>query len=138
VFLAEHFLKKATALPSGSAKLKQLSEASKKALFSYKWSGNVRELRQLMERVVLFSSGGMVVPEDLRLQTGKGATVSVTAETKVKVGFGPDGIDIEDVEKQLIIQALEATGGNVSEAARKLKLGREALRYRIQKFGLQQ
>jgi len=135
--LAEHFLKRASGLPSGSAKPKQLSGAAKKVLLSHKWSGNVRELRQLMERVVLFSSGEVIGPEELRLQAGEGATVTVTARSKVKVEFGPDGIDIEEVEKQLIVQALEATSGNVSEAARKLKIGREALRYRIQKFGLE-
>ena len=62
--------------------------------------------------------------------------MTVTPGQKVSVKFGPEGIDLEEVEKQLIIRALEETGGNVSEAARILKLGREALRYRIQKFGL--
>lgn len=102
----------------------------------YRWAGNVRELRQLMEKAALFSSGATIEPADLRLQAETVSTVKVSGDSKVKVEFGPDGIDIEEVEKQLIVRALEESEGNVSEAARKLKLGREALRYRIQKFGL--
>ncbi len=135
--LATHFLKKASNLSAGSPKLKRLSGGSQKALLAYKWPGNVRELRQLMERVVLFSSGEIIEPEDLRLQAGEGTAVTITAGPRVQVEFGPEGIAIEEVEKQLIKKALEEAGGNVSEAARKLKLGREALRYRIQKFGLE-
>ncbi len=89
-----------------------------------------------MERAALFTSGGIIEPVELRLQAETAPAVSVDPNSKVKVEFGADGIDIEEVEKQLIVHALEESSGNVSEAARKLKLSREALRYRIQKFGL--
>lgn len=137
LLLAEHFLNKISGTQTGHPRTKKLSEASHKALLGYRWPGNVRELRQLMEKAALFSTGEVIEPADLRLPEEAVATVSVAGNSKVNVEFGPDGIDIEEVEKQLIIRALEESDGNVSEAARKLKLGREALRYRIQKFGLQ-
>ena len=134
--LAEHFLGKAASRVEGHHP-KSLNEVSRKALVDYRWPGNVRELRQLMEKAALFSSGATIEPADLRLQTETVSAVKVSGDSNVAVEFGPDGIDIEEVEKQLIVRALEESQGNVSEAARKLKLGREALRYRIQKFGLQ-
>ncbi|MCI0330431.1 MAG: sigma-54 dependent transcriptional regulator [candidate division Zixibacteria bacterium] len=136
LLLAEHFLQKAANKRPGGPGFKKLSEPSKKMLQDYAWPGNVRELRQLLERALLFSSGGEIEPADLRLQAGKPPLVAVGPNTAVKVEFGPDGIDIVEVEKQLIVRALEESEGNVSEAARKLKLSREALRYRVQKFGL--
>ncbi len=136
LLLAQHFLDKAAAQAAGNKSKHRLSEASGRALLDYRWAGNVRELRQLMEKAALFSSGATIEPADLRLQAETVSTVKVSGDSKVKVEFGPDGIDIEEVEKQLIVRALEESEGNVSEAARKLKLGREALRYRIQKFGL--
>lgn len=134
--LGEHFLKKTSDQRSGSEKPKSLSEAAQKALQAYTWPGNVRELRQLMERAVLFSSNSTIEPAELRLPPESLPAIKVDLNSNVKVEFGPDGIDIEEVEKQLIVRALEESSGNVSEAARKLKLTREALRYRIQKFGL--
>ncbi len=136
LLLTEYFLRKTSSQRASSEKSKILSEASKKALLAYSWPGNVRELRQLMERAALFTSGGIIDPVELRLQAEASPAVSVDPNSKVKVEFGADGIDIEEVEKQLIVHALEESSGNVSEAARKLKLTREALRYRVQKFGL--
>jgi len=136
LLLAQHFLDKAAARAAGNKSKHHLSEAFGKALLDYRWPGNVRELRQLMEKAALFSSGERIEPADLGLQTEAVSAVTVAGGRQIKVEFGPDGIDIEEVEKQLIIRALEESDGNVSEAARKLKLGREALRHRIQKFGL--
>lgn len=136
LLLAEHFLQRISGQKAGREKLKKLGEAAKKALLSYIWPGNVRELRQLLERAALFTAGETIEPAELRLQTEAAAAVAVASNSEVKVDFGPDGIDIEEVEKQLIVRALEESSGNVSEAARKLKLTREALRYRVQKFGL--
>ncbi|HEU4437585.1 MAG TPA: sigma-54 dependent transcriptional regulator [candidate division Zixibacteria bacterium] len=136
LLLAEHFLQRISGQKAGREKLKKLGEAAKKALLSYTWPGNVRELRQLLERAALFTAGETIEPAELRLQAEAAATVTVGSNSEVKVDFGPDGIDIEEVEKRLIVSALEESSGNVSEAARKLKLTREALRYRVQKFGL--
>lgn len=134
ILLADHFLKKVSGSSGGA---KKLSDAAHRVLLVYHWPGNVRELRHLMERALLLSSGTFIEPSDLRLQTADGAAVTIAPGQKVKVEFGPHGIDIEEVEKELISRALDEAGGNVSEAARMLKLGREAMRYRIQKFGLE-
>jgi DNA-binding NtrC family response regulator len=136
LFMAEHFLRKTSGRRDSPKKPKLLSEGAKKALHAYFWPGNVRELRQLLERAALFSSDETIEPVELRLQIDAAPLVKVSTSSKVKVEFGPDGVDLEEVEKQLIIRALEESAGNVSEAARKLRLTREALRYRVQKFGL--
>ncbi|HXF48362.1 MAG TPA: sigma-54 dependent transcriptional regulator [Verrucomicrobiae bacterium] len=136
LLLAEHFLHRTSGQKAGPEKPKKLGEAAQRALLSYPWPGNVRELRQLLERAALFTAGETIEPAELRLQAEAASAVAVGSNSEVKVNFGPDGIDIEAVEKQLIIRALEESSGNVSEAARKLKLTREALRYRVQKFGL--
>jgi DNA-binding NtrC family response regulator len=59
-----------------------------------------------------------------------------TPDNQLQIEFPSTGINLEDVERQLIEKALEITRGNVTEAARKLGIGREALRYRVQKHGI--
>jgi len=115
---------------------KQLSDDAIKALLSYSWPGNVRELRQLLERVTFLSSDSLITATDLNLtKTGK-SSFTLDSDGNIRVDFPDDGIDIEAIEKEVILQALIACGGNVSEAARKLNLGREAMRYRIKKHGI--
>jgi two-component system NtrC family response regulator len=63
--------------------------------------------------------------------------ISVSADSNdSSVEFPEEGINLEEVEKDLILKALKSCGGNISEAARKLGLGREALRYRVKKFSI--
>jgi len=104
------------------------ADDTRSAIASYGWPGNVRELRHLVERAVMLSQGKEIRAADLGLGTGLG---TLTAE--------PDpmaGLTLEHAERRLIERALEATGGNVSESARRLGVSRMTLRYRMQKHGL--
>jgi two-component system response regulator AtoC len=113
--------------------VKGFSHAAGTALRAYSWPGNVRELRNLIERAVLLAEGEMLEPHDFdSLHTSR------TASTADGSGFSlpAEGINLENVEKNLVIQALERVHGNQTRAAALLGLHRDQIRYRIEKFGL--
>jgi DNA-binding NtrC family response regulator len=131
--LAKHFTAKFNAKYNQA---KSLSPESEAAIKKYGWPGNVRELSQFIERAIFLSSGNIIHLDDLNLPIEENAPVKIDKTSNVQVDFPTDGIDLDDVEREIIIKALESSGGNVSDAARKLKIGREALRYRIKKYSL--
>ncbi len=115
---------------------KILSDDAKKALIEYSWPGNARELRQLMERVTFMKSDTEIHPEDLNLPILSGANskkIRINSATDIDISIPENGLDLEELDKQIIVYALRQFDGNVSLTARKLHLGREALRYRIKK-----
>ncbi len=96
----------------------------------YRWPGNVRELANVMERAVLLNDGGAIEPKDLAMLPPEGPA------SELRVMFPPGGIVWADLEKSLIEQALTQAGGNQVRAAKLLGLSRDALRYRMEKYGL--
>jgi two-component system response regulator AtoC len=98
-------------------------------LQGYGWPGNVRELRNVVERAMLLAEGDRLEPRDFGvLKTGAG--------TGDPFELPPGGIDLEDLERSLVVQALKRAGGNQTKAAGLLGLNRDQIRYRIEKFGL--
>jgi len=115
---------------------KKLAPDAEAALLGYAWPGNVRELRQLIERVSFLDKSPLVTAADLSLPA-PGTGLRETPPRIVDLWqfeFPDAGVNLEGLEKAVILKALKACSGNVSEAARKLGLGREALRYRINKY----
>jgi len=116
--------------------VKGLSKDVEKIFLEYHWPGNVRELKNIIERVMILESAEYIKPEHLPAEF----TFDEHSETRkieaINLEIPPGGIDIEDVEKGLIEKALEITQGNQTRAAKLLNLSRDALRYRMQKFGL--
>lgn len=116
---------------------KQVSSIEPKAermLIEYNWPGNIRELKNVIERAIILGNQDMLAVEFLPLEiTSKAATQSTAVVSTFKLP--PEGIDIEEVEKELIRQALENNDWNQSKAAKKLNLGVDAFRYRMKKFG---
>ncbi len=107
------------------------TKAAMACLRSHDWPGNVRELRNLCERMLILFSGREIdegnLPREIRHQHRKQWTFSL-----------PDtGICLEDLEKELLQQALEKADGNQSKAARILGLTRYAFMYRLKKYQLQ-
>jgi len=98
------------------------------------WPGNIRELRNIIEREVILEGTEYLNLNTIPRSTGEGSTHESVG--RYDYVLPPDGVDIEMVEKQLIEQALELCGNNQSQAARKLNLGIDAFRYRMKKFGL--
>ncbi len=115
------------------------SAEAEKLFISYSWPGNIRELKNIIERIFILENCEIILPEHLPVEMcGDVNVVKSTGNIKGDPLFHltKDGVSIEDVEKDLIMQALNITGGNQTKAAKMLNLSRDALRYRMQKFGL--
>jgi DNA-binding NtrC family response regulator len=88
----------------------------------------VRELRNAIERAMLLVDRQWLLPEDF-------ATLSRSAPAST-FRLPPEGVNLEAVERQLLVQALERAGGNQTQAGHLLGINRDQVRYRIEKFGL--
>lgn len=111
----------------------QMAPDALAALMNYSWPGNVRELENVLERACLLCAGGVItrqcLPAEILAAEGRGCN-GFTLE------IPEEGLDLEELEKQLILKALEKSGGNQTRAARLLHLSRYALLYRLEKYGL--
>jgi len=105
------------------------STAAYTVLERYGWPGNVRELRNVVERAVLLSDAQ-------RLEAKEFAALSTTTGSGKDFELPAKGADLEELERSLVIQALERAGGNQTKAAALLGLNRDQIRYRIEKFSL--
>jgi len=110
-----------------------LSTMAEKFLVEYEWPGNVRELRNVIERAMILEDSREIMLEHLPCEIIEKTGGARTGALNFRIP--PEGVDIEDVERELIRQALELSKGNQSHAARKLHLGIDAFRYRMKKFG---
>ncbi len=113
---------------------KQVRGATEEAmaqLRGYRWPGNIRELRNAVERAMLLADGEWLAPEHFPMSGG----------THRASGHGIDlpdeGLNLETVERELVVQALTRTGWNQTKAAALLGLNRDQIRYRVEKFGLE-
>jgi DNA-binding NtrC family response regulator len=98
-------------------------------LEQYGWPGNVRELRNVVERAMLLSGGQRLDAQDF-------AALHLAGKSTNGFELPATGIDVEQLERSLVIQALRRMGGNQTRAATLLGLNRDQIRYRIEKFGL--
>lgn len=113
--------------------VKSISNMAEKMLVEYNWPGNIRELKNVIERAIILGTEDTLLIENLPLEIiARTSTSSVPVST---FKLPPEGVDIEEVEKELIRQSLEITDWNQSKAAKKLNLGIDAFRYRMKKFG---
>jgi DNA-binding NtrC family response regulator len=108
------------------------------ALAAYAWPGNVRELKNVIERAHILADGERIEVSDLPLEVrdSKGGGAAPAAGSTPPFGLPEQGIDLEEVERRLLTDALDRTQGNQTQAAALLGLGRDALRYRMKKFGM--
>jgi two-component system response regulator AtoC len=116
--------------------VKGLSKEAEKSFMHYHWPGNVRELKNVIERAMILENDEYIINDHLPGELTNPTHMTVENAKDLTITIPPGGIDIEEVEKQLIKQALEITNGNQTRAAKKLNLTRDALRYRMQKFDL--
>lgn len=127
--LAEHFI--ALFNREFGKKVRGISRMAEKILTEYDWPGNIRELKNVIERSVILECEDTLLVENLPAEL---IDRTVGRSGPLNFRLPVEGIDIEDVERELIRQALEMADGNQSQAARLLNLGIDALRYRMKKF----
>lgn len=111
------------------------SGAALKLLTQYRWPGNVRELRNFCERVVILFAGRRIEAENLPLDIRRGSGARPAESGRFVLP--ESGIRLQDLEVDMIRQALAMAGGNKSRAARLLGLTRDTLLYRMQKYVIQ-
>ena len=105
-----------------------LSAEATTMLEQYQWPGNIRELRNAIERAMLLVEHEWLQPGDF--------TTLTRSITPAEFKLPPEGISLDEVERQLLVQALERSGGNQTQAGQLLGINRDQVRYRIEKFGL--
>ena len=129
--LVGRFLDKANA--SHGTSVASVSPDAMELLARHGWPGNVRQLESVVERAVLLCEGTVIEPSDLPAEVRLN-----TAPAARPYGFDipAEGIDIEEFERQLIVQAMEKSGWVIARAARLLGLTYRTLQYRLEKFGL--
>ena len=109
-----------------------LTEPALRLLEGYAWPGNVRELRNVLERVLILEEVGEIRAEDIPVEMR--APFTATSLGVRLCELPPEGLRMEDVERDLMRQALLRTSGNVTRAADLLGLSRDTLRYRLDKY----
>jgi DNA-binding NtrC family response regulator len=132
--LVEHFLKEFNAERLGGPR--RLAPEAMDALIGYPWPGNVRELRNTLERAVVMSAAGEIGVRDLRLPTRPVTRTASKAPARFELRLPESGMDLRDVERSAIVQALERVGWVQKDAARLLHISRRKLNYRIQRLGI--
>jgi DNA-binding NtrC family response regulator len=117
---------------------------SEQVLLTYDWPGNIRELRNAVERAVLIGADRLIQPSDLAIKPRRSAlseqpqaeAAAPAADHGFEIHVPNHGVNFEDVERQLIRIAMRHCNNNASAAARFLRMTRETLRYRLKKFGI--
>lgn len=117
---------------------RRLSRQAKERLMLYHWPGNVRELRNQIERALLLESSPELELSELAQSTSNVVRAGIAAEdlTNVRVELPAEGIPLALLERSILERALSMCEGNVTKAARLLRISRDTLRYRIERLGL--
>jgi two-component system response regulator AtoC len=131
--LAEHFVR----LYNTKFKrdIQGISHSATAQLLAHDWPGNVRELRNVIERAMVLEEAAWIQGASLRIESD--AKHSPPAETSAPgAPEAPFQISLEESERNLVVKALEKSGGNQTRAAVLLGITRDTLRYKMKKFNL--
>jgi len=125
----EHFLEKFKTL--GNGRMKRVSSVAMDRLLSYQWPGNVRQLESAIERAVILADGEVIEehhlpPEILNPLSG--------SKPYAGIDLPGTGLNLEELEKHLLMRAMEKSGGVIAKAARLLGLTYRTLQYRLDKY----
>jgi DNA-binding NtrC family response regulator len=130
LLLAKHYINLTNQKRRGENKLKGLAKQTEKIFRNYEWLGNVRELKNVIERASILEDGKLITPTYLPRDLATGNT-----KTGSTSGFRlpAEGIPLQEVELDLVRQAVARTGGNLTQAAKLLHVSRDQMRYRLKK-----
>lgn len=134
LLLANYYIEKANLKRRGQ-NLRGLLPQVADIFRNYKWAGNVRELRNVIERASILEDGEMITTEYLPADLTKGSQQLPAGKNESSMLLPTAGIPLENVELDLVRQALERCGGNLTRAAKLLNISRDQLRYRLKKAG---
>ena len=147
--LVQHFVRKFDARLSKN--VTRIEPEALQILIDHPWPGNIRELENVIERAVLFCDGDALrpidLPSELNLRTPEPPPATSAPTPKSPLPAGPsqsDGLKeqvkaaMSRLERELIVKALEQTGGNVTHAARLLKISRKGLQLKMKELGLRE
>jgi DNA-binding NtrC family response regulator len=126
--LIHHFFKKFSKETGKEAIT--ISQESMEKLMEYEWKGNIRELENVVERLVILMNGSNIEVNDLPKE------IIFNIERGSDFILPHEGVNLEEVEKNLIIQALRMSNGNQTHAAKLLGISRHTLIYRVEKYNL--
>jgi transcriptional regulator with PAS, ATPase and Fis domain len=128
--LIDYFLKKHTR--NTSRLVRGLTAETRKMMVDYSWPGNVRQLESAIERAILLCEGDQITVDDLPSEVRQEARPAAESAFKLPA----EGINFEDVERNLITQAMEQTDYNITKSAKLLGMTFRTLQYRLEKFGI--
>ncbi len=115
------------------------TKEAEELLMKYDWPGNIRELRNAIERVMILAEGNRVASKYLPMRISEGGMLALPAagtDGNGTISLPPGGMSLVDVERELIRRALEMARGNKTNAARLLRITRDTLRYKVKKYKL--
>jgi len=113
-------------------KIKEIHPLAIKQLTEYSWPGNIRELENTIERAILMADGDIISPEDLHLP----CQMDIFKYDYSTIKIPPSGLDLEEVEKGLILQALKLCDWVQKDASKLLRVSERVLNYKIKRFGI--
>jgi DNA-binding NtrC family response regulator len=129
--LIDYFVKKHT---RGTERKITIASEARKLLEDYPYPGNVRQLESALERAILLCENDTVTLDDLPPEMTQGTRSAGSADSLFKLP--PEGVNFEDVERGLIMQAMDRTDNNITKSAKLLGLTFRTLQYRLEKFGI--
>ncbi|MBH23680.1 MAG: DNA-binding response regulator [Myxococcales bacterium] len=139
--LVEHFIQKYN--DRLQKEVESLSDEAVEVLKGYAWPGNIRELENVLERTMLFSDGEVIEADDLPTDLVERSSELPIPSLHIPAG-GDTGLKevvketTSRIEREYIIRALEETGGNVTQAAKRLKISRKSLQNKMKEFNLRE
>ncbi len=130
LLLANYYIERTNHKRRNKNKLKGLAKPTEKIFKNYEWEGNVRELRNVIERASILEDSPLITTEYLPKDLVNGDSGS-NADSEFRLPA--EGIPLQDVELQLVRQAVARTNGNLTQAAKLLDISRDQIRYRLKK-----
>jgi DNA-binding NtrC family response regulator len=128
--LIDYFLKKHT---RGTDRKVVINADARRILDDYSYPGNVRQLESALERAVLLCENDTITVADLPPEMTQSSMPAAAGEL---FKLPPEGVNFEDVERSLILQAMDRTDNNITKSAKLLGLTFRTLQYRLEKFGI--
>ena len=115
---------------------RRVSPEAERLLLAHSWPGNVRELKNTIERVILLENEETILARHLHFLGPQASAEAPAVADVLRMEFPDQGIALEEIEKQIILEAYEKCQRNKSKTARFLKMPRHVLIYRLKKLGI--